>query len=143
MVLGPFQLDGTGISILLLIAIIAAFVVAFKIMEMIFDTVVISLMSAGFYLVMRYIQGGPLSINDLLLFSFMGASLYMLYSTFAAAYKMGTTIIPLPYRIVKKVLSPLKYAITRLKHHQKKDSGQEKKEGKSTKEVILGEKDED
>jgi hypothetical protein len=145
MVLGLFQLDSTGISIVLLLALVAAFVVAFKVMEMIFDTVIISVMSAGFYLVMRYIQGGNISINDLLLFTFLGAGLYMVYSTLATAYRAGSTIIPLPYKIFKTLLSPLKYLLAKLREQRKSKNSRSKggDDDKSTKEVVLGNKDED
>jgi hypothetical protein len=140
MVLEVLQGQGAFITIALIAAIIVSFVVAFKIMEMVFDTIVISLLSGGFYLAMRYIQGGGISLNDLLLFSFLGATLYMVYSTVASAYRLGSTVIPLPYKALRKLLKPLEYVFKKLKEEKKaKNSGG----GKSTKEVVLGSQDED
>jgi len=148
-------------SILLIAALIAAFVIAFKVMEMIFDTVLIAGISGAFYLGLRTIQGGPVSINDLLLFTFLGSSIYMLYSLLHSIYQVGTTILPIPYRITKTTLKPISYVLKKTKKllerdkadyapkqsnadKKKKRKEEEKnKEEKTTKEVILGSKDQE
>ena len=144
------QAQGTGISILLILALVLAFIVAFKIMEMVFETVIITVLSGVFYLSLRYLQGGAISINDLLMFSFLGASLYMLYSFLESLYSLGTTIIPIPYKIVKKIIWPFRKIWEKYEEHQKRKSyvnrdetedEDEDQSDKSTKEVILGSKD--
>jgi hypothetical protein len=125
---------------------VLAFIVAFKIMEMVFETVVVTILSGVFYMSLRYLQGGPISINDLLMFSFLGASLYMLYSFLESLYSVGTTVIPIPYRIGKKIIWPFKKIWEKYEEHQKRKSyvsrdkvkDEEDDSGKSTKEVILG-----
>ncbi|QGA80350.1 hypothetical protein [Candidatus Nanohalobium constans] len=144
-------------SILLVAALIAAFVIAFKVMEMIFDTMLIAGISATFYIGLRMIQGGPISINDVLLFTFLGASLYMTYSLLASLYKLGATVLPIPVHIIEAALKPLQYTWSKIEElkerddfapkqtnsqKQKKQKEEEKdKSEKSTKEVILGNKD--
>jgi hypothetical protein len=146
-----FQAQGTGISILLLLGLVLAFIVAFKIMEMVFETVVVSILSGTFYLALRYLQGGPIGINDVLMFSFLGASLYMMYSLLASLYRVGSTVIPLPYNIAKKLIRPFEAAWDKYEERQKRKSyvnrdqnsqdEEEESSGKSTKEVILGSKE--
>lgn len=143
-------------SIILVAALIAAFVIAFKVMEMIFDTMLIAGISAAFYIGLRVIQGGAISINDVLLFTFLGASVYMTYSFLASLYKIGAKVLPIPIHIIEAVLTPFKMIWTKMeeiKNNQKdyspkKTRNQKKKEEKkneeedrknqSTKEVILG-----
>lgn len=146
-------------SILLIVALIAAFVIAFKVMEMIFDTLMIAGISAAFYIGLRVIQGGQISINDVLLFTVLGSSLYMAYSLLASLYRIGATVLPIPYHIVKTVLKPFEYLWDKLEDlsekddfapkqtnnqkEKKREEDEEDKSEKSTKEVILGSKDKD
>lgn len=143
------QSSGPAVSLLLVLAIIVALVVAFKIMEMVFETVIVTVLSGVFYVSLRYIQGGPFSLNDLLLFSFLGASLYMIYSLLASLYSVGATVVPIPFKIVKTLTWPFREAWDRYEEYQKRKTyvdrnevEENSSEDKSTKEVILG-KDED
>lgn len=151
-----FQTSGPAVSIILVIALIVALVVAFKIMEMVFETVIVTVLSGVFYIALKYIQGGTISLNDVLLFSFLGATLYMLYSLLASLYSVGATVVLLPFKFIKMATWPFREAWKRYEEHQKrksyvdrdKESKEDKKdqEEKSTKEVILGknqENDED
>lgn len=151
-----FQSSGPAVSILLVAALIVALVVAFKIMEMVFETVIVTVLSGVFYIALRYIQEGAISLNDVLLFAFLGAALYMLYSLLASLYSVGATVIPLPFKVIKMATWPFREAWERYEEHQKrksyvdrdKESNNEKEDEdeKSTKEVILGknqENDED
>ena len=145
-------------SILLVLALITALVVAFKVMEMIFDTALIAGISGVFYIGLRTIQGGQITINDLLLFTFLGASVYMFYSLLASLYRVGTTVLPVPYHVFQAVLKPFRYAWEEVKEavenrddyapKKPRSSGEdeedeEDKKDKTTKEVILGNQDED
>lgn len=143
-------------SLLLVLALVVVFVLASKVMEIIFDTLLVSAISAGFYLALRTIQGGAVSINDLLLFTFLGATLYMTYSTIASLYKIGKKVIPIPYHITKTLIKPVKYTAKKIgkqfknrkdyspkqKKRKKKSKEEDDKpaEDKTTKEVILGNK---
>ena len=145
------QVEGTGVSVLLVIGLIIALVLAFKVMEMVFETVIVTMLSGGFYLALKYLQGGLIDLNDLLLFSFLGASLYMLYSMLESLYKVGATVIPLPYKLTKTLFKPFQYIHEKHEERQKRKSyvnrDEKEEESKeddspSKKEVILGNKDE-
>ncbi|MFB6099653.1 MAG: hypothetical protein ABEK16_00115 [Candidatus Nanohalobium sp.] len=151
-IINAVQTQGSGISILLVVALILALVIAFKLMEMVFETVIVTLLSGAFYVTLKYMQGGPIDINDLLLFSFLGASLYMVYSLLASLYKVGSTVIPIPYHVAKTVAKPFEYIWEKIEERQKRKSyvdrdqvekDKKDKGDKSTKEVILGNKDKD
>ncbi len=88
-------------SLLLIILLVIAFVVAFKIMEMIFETLLVSVFSAVFYLALAYFFRFSLSFDRLLLFAFLGASFYMFYSFLASAYTIASTVIGVPYTLLK------------------------------------------
>ncbi|MFB6158562.1 MAG: hypothetical protein ABEJ95_02765 [Candidatus Nanohalobium sp.] len=133
------QVQIDGISIVLIVALIAAFVAAFKIMEMIFETILVSVLSGVFYLVLRYIQGGPVNINDLLMFSVLGSSLYMAYSLVSSLYSIGATVIPIPYRLAKAVVKPFEYAWKKLKQQVGKTRSDR---NVSTREVVLDNQEE-
>jgi hypothetical protein len=144
------QSQGSEISILLILALVLVFVAAFKVMEMVFDTVVVSVLSGAFYVSLRYLQGGPVDLNDLLLFSFLGASLYMLYSFLSTLWSVGATVIPLPFKALEIILKPFRYLWDKYQEHQKRKSyvdrdkkDEEEDEDKSTKEVVLGNRKED
>lgn len=145
-------------SILLVLALITALVVAFKVMEMIFDTALIAGISGVFYIGLRTIQGGQITINDLLLFTFLGASVYMFYSLLASLYRVGATVIPIPYHIFQAALKPFRYGWKELKEavenrddyapkkprsSEEDEEDEEDKKDKTTKEVILGNQEKD
>lgn len=149
------QAEGTGISILLIAAIILVLVIAFKLMEMVFDSIVITITSGAFYLVMRYFQGGTINFNDLLMFAFLGASLYMVYSLISSAYHIAKKVIPIPYKLLKTISKPFRYTYFKLEDlgerdfspdlDNDKDTREEDEEdgGKTTKEVVLGKDEEE
>lgn len=144
-ILQTVQTQGSEISILLIIALVLVFVAAFKVMEMVFDIFIVSVLSAGFYLALRYLQGGPISLNDLLLFTFLGASLYMLYSFLSTLWSIGSRVLPIPFKIIETVLKPFRYVWDKYQEHEKRKSyvdrdkkEEEDDEDKSTKEVVLG-----
>ncbi|MEF8880857.1 MAG: hypothetical protein V5A72_03440 [Candidatus Nanohaloarchaea archaeon] len=144
------QSEITGVSILLVLAIVVALVVAFKIMEMVFETVLVTVLSGTFYLAMKYVQGGSVALNDLLLFSFLGATLYMLYTLLSSLYSIGKTVIPLPYKVVKTVIRPFQWVWDKYGERQKRRSYVNRKTkteddgtDKTTKEVVLGSKEEE
>jgi signal transduction histidine kinase len=90
-------------TIVLLGLLVLALVVAFKVMELVFETLTVSALSAVFYVAYTAFLGGGLSeivINDLLLFAFLGAGFYMTYSFLSSAYTLAARIIHVPYSIV-------------------------------------------
>ncbi|MFB6174600.1 MAG: hypothetical protein ABEJ87_01325 [Candidatus Nanohalobium sp.] len=133
-------------SFLLVALLIAVLVIAYKIMEMVFETLTVAALSGVFYAGLTYLfSGGNFSgfqINQLLLFIFLGAGLYMLYSFIISLYHAGTTLIEIPLMLVKATLYPFK-KIWRHHRESKKEKKQQENQ-KTTKEVVLDKtKDED
>ena len=129
----------TGI---LLVSIILAVILAFKVMEMVFETVTIAALSGAFYTAMIYLFEGSFAFNDLLLFSFLGASLYMLYGFLLTAFTAAETILKVPYKIFMAFFRPgKKYSKKGYRELKKKierrNEEELKEKNKSTKEVVL------
>jgi hypothetical protein len=138
--------SGSEISLILVLALLVVLVTAFKLMEMIFETILITVISGAFYTSLRYIQGGTVSLNDMLLFSFLGASLYMVYSLLETLYSVGSTVLPIPFKLLGLVISPFKEAWKKYEEHLERNSyvdrsQDEEDDGTSTKEVVLGNKE--
>ncbi|MFB6292579.1 MAG: hypothetical protein ABEI58_04265 [Candidatus Nanohaloarchaea archaeon] len=94
-------------TLVLLLLIVGAFIIAFKIMEMVFQTILVSVLSSGFYLAMVYFFNYPLRLDLVLLFAFLGATFYMGYSFLASAYWLGSKAVKIPYHVLKAALTPL------------------------------------
>ena len=129
---------------LLLASLIVTLVVAFKVMEMIFETVTIAALSGAFYLGLTYfISGVSFAFNDLLLFSVLGASVYMLYSFLATIISTTSSIVKIPlavlgafYRPSKKILGKI-YRFFKHKIRDYREEEISEPGNKTTKEVIL------
>lgn len=140
--LGP----GSG-SLILLALLIAAFVVAFKIMEMVFETILASVLSGLFYVALSYLFNYSMSVERVLLFAFIGATLYMGYSFLISVYSIGSTVLSVPYKILKWVIGiPLGLAKDgyvylrkkyRLKQLRNEEDYVEDEGSKDVKEVVL------
>lgn len=134
------SLPESVITVGLLLGIVVAVVLAFKVLEMVFETVTIAVLSGVFYIAMTYFFQAPFSINDLLLFSFLGASLYMLYNVLMTAFKTAETVLKVPLTILGWIYSPVKRYSIRLYREIKrriKRRNEEEVNEKSTKEVVL------
>lgn len=108
-------------SLALVALLIIAFVVAFKVMEMVFETIIASVISAVFYLGLVYIFGFELGIERVLLYAFLGASLYMIYSFLITAYGITSKLLEVPYRLLKMVvITPYRGAKKLVAHLRKK-----------------------
>ncbi|AOV95080.1 hypothetical protein AQV86_04110 [Nanohaloarchaea archaeon SG9] len=131
-------------SIILIGLLIAVLVVAYKIMEKVFETVTVAALSGAFYAGLTYLfSGGSMTgfkIDELLLFAFLGATLYMVYSFAISLYRAGTTLAEIPIKLAKALIYPFKKLWS---HHQKARKNEQKKEKdqrqdeQSTKEVVL------
>jgi len=106
-------------TLLLLFLLIAAFVVAFKVMQMVFETILVSVISGGFYLALVYFMSFPFSFERVLLFAFLGATLYMAYSFLASMYSIASSLIGIPYHIVKYIFMIPVTAVKKLYGHMK------------------------
>lgn len=128
------------VTVALLVSIILTVVLAFKVMEMVFETVMIATLSGAFYVAMIYLFGGSFAFNDLLLFSFLGASLYMLYGFLVTAFTAAETVLKIPYKIFMAFFRPARnYSKKGYRELKKKFERRNEEEvtEKSTKEVVL------
>lgn len=133
------------LTVLILGLLVGALVLAFKVMEMIFDTIVIAVLSATLYIGLTYFTGAPFRLNDLLLFSFLGASVYMLYSFLATVISTTESVLKVPMKFVGLTLRSLRSVLRNTYRRLKKEIrsireeriDEEKNDEKSTKEVVL------
>ncbi|WEL23521.1 hypothetical protein [Candidatus Nanohalovita haloferacivicina] len=136
-------------TVILLVLLLAAFIAAFKLMEMVFETIMVSVLSAGTYIAFTQLVYGTMpGLNDILLFAFAGASLYVGYTVLASAYGIAETLISIPYRILKHIYSGIKKLVgaIREKSSEKKKAKKQAESDREVKEVVLdkmkGEKEE-
>jgi hypothetical protein len=132
------------LTVLILGLLVGTLVLAFKVMEMIFDTIVIAVLSATLYIGLTYATAAPFQLNDLLLFSFLGASVYMLYSFLATIISTTESVLKVPLKFLtvsfgglrsglRKTYRRLKREIRSLREERiEEDEGE-----RSTKEVVL------
>lgn len=113
------QIPSPYATVLLLGLLIVAFVIAFKVMQMVFETLLVTAFSGGFYLALVYLFGFTFSINDLLFYAFLGSSLYMGYSLLASAYGIASTAIGVPYKMLKIAVIPFKKMYGKIKEEHK------------------------
>ncbi|MFB6115301.1 MAG: hypothetical protein ABEK04_03335 [Candidatus Nanohalobium sp.] len=129
-------------SFILVGLLIAVLVVAYKLMEMVFETLTVAGLSGVFYGGLTYLfspQMKGFEVNELLLFIFLGAALYIGYSFILSVYSATSTLIEIPIEMGKILLYPFKKLYT---HHKKsKEEKQQEKsssdQDQSTKEVVL------
>ncbi len=143
------QLPAEVSTVVLLILLITAFVIAFKVMKMVFQTILVSVLSALFYvaLVLFFFNGTP-TINDTLMFAFLGSTFYMVYSFLISAYSITARLISVPYHALRFMAKPFVWLYGQLKEEYKLKQVREKLERgdgvqdfspdkKSTKDVVL------
>ena len=137
----------TAVLILLLVVV---FVVAFKVMKMVFETIAVSALSAGFYTALSFVLSYSFSFNQMLSYAFLGATLYVVYSFLASAYSLARTALSIPYHILVLIGRPVKkgfsyirkeYRLWKIRKDKKRSSGKDGKDDEddssSTKEVII------
>lgn len=143
------QLPADIATALLIGLLILAFVVAFKIMRMVFETITVSVLSAGFYTALSFLMGFSFSFNQMLTYAFLGATLYMTYSFLASAYGIAKLLLEIPYKVVLLLLKPVKqgyeyskkkYRLWKIRKDKQSSSGPgdgDEDDTSSTKEVII------
>lgn len=144
------QLPSQVSTIVLLILLIAAFVIAFKVMKMVFQTILVSVLSALFYVALTvfFFNSMP-TINNTLMFSFLGSTFYMVYSFLVSAYSVTAKFIGIPYHALRYMAKPFVWLYGKIKEEYKLKQVREKIErgdgtqdfspnnDKSTKDVVL------
>lgn len=95
-------------TVYIAIGLVAAFVIAFKVMEIVFEVFLISLLSGVFYVGMSQVFGYPLTINDIALFSLAGTVFYILYSVLASVYSTASSMAEIPGMMAGLLLQRLR-----------------------------------
>lgn len=142
------QLPEQYSTIILLGLIILAFVVAYKVMNMIFQTLFVTVMSAGFYLTLVYLFNYNFTLNNMLFYAFLGSTLYAGFKLLASAYQIAETLISVPYKLFMiLIFKPGKIIINKLGSSlstdkvknlkNKKEKQSNKSSENNTKEVVL------
>lgn len=130
-------------SFILVGLLIAVLLIAYKIMEMVFETLAVAGVSGAYYAGLTYLFGGGtfsgLQLDELLLFVFLGASLYLFYSLVLSVYSATSTLIEVPIEMAKIIFYPFKklWGHHKNSRKKKKEKKQEEKQEQSTKEVVL------
>lgn len=130
-------------TLLLLGLLVVSFIVAFKIMNMIIETILASVLSGVFYIALAYFFSFPLSLSNVLLFTFLGASLYMGYSFLATTFTLAETAVSIPLKLLGILLLPFKKIYGYLKKKRKlkelrKDTKENaEKDAENVKDVVL------
>jgi hypothetical protein len=142
------QLPQDVATVVLIVLLVVVFVAAFKIMSMVFETVMVSALSAGFYAALSQVLNYSFSFNQMLTYAFLGAVLYMSYSFLASAYSIARTVLKIPYHLIMIGLKPFKWGYEKVKEEvklrkmrkkaeRKKSSSTKSNDSGSTKEVVL------
>lgn len=96
-------------TVFLLLALVILFVVAFKVLEMVMQTLLVSALSGGFYLAITYyMQSVSFSLDSLLFFTLIGGSLYTLYSLLTTSASVLKIVVKYPVKIVKGLVKMIK-----------------------------------
>jgi uncharacterized membrane protein len=91
-------------TVLLLLALVAVFVVAFKVLEMVFQTVLVAALSGGFYLALAYfLTSVAFSLESLIFFTFIGGTLYTVYHLFLRTFRVASISAKLPLKLFRGV----------------------------------------
>lgn len=103
-------LPETAGTLLLLTLLITVFVIAYKTLTLFIQTAIISLLSALFYLTLWYIDYMAFSLRNLLLFTFLGAAIYLGLKILQTTYTIAKTTIKIPVEIIETFYKTLKFA---------------------------------
>lgn len=96
-------------TVLLLIVLLLLFLVAFKILEMVFQTVIVSVVSGGFYLALSYfLDPVQFSVDSLLFFTVIGGSLYTFYNLVTTSVGVAGSVAKIPVKIIRKIIDLIK-----------------------------------
>ena len=106
----------------LLLALVVLFVVAFKVMEMVMQTILVTALSGLFYFALSYfLTSVSFSLNSLLFFAFIGGTLYTAYNLLTKSYKLASVALKVPLKIIKLVKKMISGFLNRDKKKDKED----------------------
>lgn len=128
-------------TVFLVILLIGTFVLAFKLMEAVFEVITVSLLSAAFYISLWYIFSYNLTTQNLVLFAFLGASFYIVYTVIASVYTVGSSLVSIPIAFISELFDELKQLARAL--NQKIEERAEKQRDKKNNRTEEGNSEEE
>lgn len=140
------QLPQDMATAVLIVLLVVVFIVGFKVMKMVFETITVSAVSGVFYLALSFVMDYSFSINQMLTYAFLGATLYLSYSFMASAYGIARSLLEIPYHIILLLLKPVKYLyregrkkyrLWRIQQGKQKTPDDDEEDDSSTKQVII------
>jgi hypothetical protein len=109
-------------TLALLVGLVAVFYIAYKLMEMVFQTITMSILSGAFYTAFSYLfLGGIPGFVDILMFSLLGSVLYIVFTLLESAYTVSKHLVKIPVAILEAILYPVKKLYSALKAEIEKD----------------------
>lgn len=85
-------------TVALVLLLIGGFIIAFKVMEVVFEMVMVSLLSGLFYVALWWAFSYPLSLQRVLTFSALGTILYFAYGFIASVYRVSSELADVPVK---------------------------------------------
>lgn len=125
----------TGLALILLVSTLLA---AYKVMEIIFDTVAAAAVSGLLYGILSAFTEASFNFNTLLYFVAGGAGLYLGLNVLRTVLHATETVAKIPMKMVEALIGFLRGVKTRIDESQEEDEDDEDREEKDTKEVVLG-----
>lgn len=144
--LSTFMADGS--NIVLLLVLIALFIIAYKILQVVVQTMIVAVLSGVFVGVLSYMGLGPeITMRTIVTFMSLGVGLFILFSVL----DMATDVLSIVWNVVKRGLNAAGSAIgigkkflgSDKSDKRKRDSKNTKASGSKEKSIILEEADDD
>ena len=128
-------------NLVLIIVLILAFVVGFKVLKTITTLVIVSIVSGVFFVLMNYTGLVSLQVNisNVLGFMFLGLLLYIVFFSIQMATGIVKTVVDIVTKLGHTILFPFKKLFAAAKSKKKEMEKKEKK--KKQKSVVLEESD--
>jgi len=110
---GSLPTEPTTIGLVLLL--ILAFTLGFKLIQALFNTVLVTALSALFYVALSFLLDYSLTVDRVLTFAILGSTLYIGINTASALYSTASTLLSVPRKIIGITLYPFKKLYSYLK----------------------------
>jgi len=141
-------------TVILLAGLVIVFYLAYKILSMVTQTILIAALSGIFYATLTSFLDLQLTLQNVLFFSLTGAALYLLYTIIETTVSIATHLIKIPVKLIEIIIYPIRKLIGRTKKklnesknksnqnnnkktETKKQEKNNTKDEKDTKEVVI------
>lgn len=89
-----------GSSVLLFLTLVALFIVAYRVLQAVINTAIVTVLSGVFFVVLDFIGLGPaITVNRIMFFMVLGTALFILYSSIATVITTSSTLLGALQRI--------------------------------------------